>query len=103
MHNCSLQSNGHRCQVRSVPHLDPPDPELHAFGMHLRRLREARGLTLEELASRSGMSFRGVVYIEHGRRNPSLTSLLNLARGLQTEPSALLTVFDSCDWSGDSS
>lgn len=83
-----------------MPHLDPPNPQLHAFGMHLRRLREARGLTLEELASRSGMSFRGVVYIEHGRRNPSLTTLLNLAQGLQAEPSALLAVFDRHDTSG---
>ncbi|KAF5999758.1 helix-turn-helix domain-containing protein [Streptomyces sp. WAC00263] len=101
MHNCSWQSNGHRCQVRFVPHLDPPDPQLHTFGMHVRRLREDRGLTLEELASRSGMSFRGVVYIEHGRRNPSLTTLIKLARGLQTEPSTLLAVFDRDDWSGD--
>ncbi|WP_461112976.1 helix-turn-helix domain-containing protein [Streptomyces chlorus] len=63
--------------------------------MHLRRLREAQGLTLEELAERSGMSFRGVVYIEHGNRNPSLTTLLNLARGLQIPPSALLEIFDA--------
>ncbi|MFJ8097548.1 helix-turn-helix domain-containing protein [Streptomyces griseofuscus] len=63
--------------------------------MHLRRLREAQGLTLEELAERSGMSFRGVVYIEHGNRNPSLTTLLNLARGLQIPPSALLAIFDT--------
>lgn len=44
------------------------------------------------------MSFRGVVYIEHGQRNPSLTTLLNLARGLQAEPSVLLAVFDGRDW-----
>ncbi|WP_081974083.1 helix-turn-helix domain-containing protein [Kitasatospora phosalacinea] len=69
-------------------------PQLHAFGMHLRRLRKDRGLTLEELASRSGLSFRGVVYIEHGQRNPSLVTLLNLARGLEAEPSSLLVVFD---------
>ena len=62
--------------------------------MHLRRLREARGLTLEELASKSGMSFRGVVYIEHGRRNPSLLTLLRLAHGLGSKPSDLLTGFD---------
>lgn len=73
---------------------DPPDPKLHSFGMHLRRLREARGLTLEELASKSGMSFRGVVYIEHGRRNPSLLTLLRLAHGLGSKPSDLLTGFD---------
>ncbi|WP_437017561.1 helix-turn-helix domain-containing protein [Streptomyces sp. enrichment culture] len=62
--------------------------------MHLRRLREAQGLTLEELADRSGMSFRGLVYIEHGRRNPSLTTLLNLARGLHVSPSSLLSIFE---------
>ncbi|MEU5639228.1 helix-turn-helix domain-containing protein [Streptomyces milbemycinicus] len=62
--------------------------------MHLRQLREAQGLTLEELADRSAMSFRGIVYIEHGRRNPSLITILNLAKGLQIAPSVLLSVFD---------
>jgi transcriptional regulator with XRE-family HTH domain len=40
------------------------------------------------------MSFRGVVYIEHGRRNPSLITLLSLAQGLQVPPSTLLAIFD---------
>jgi transcriptional regulator with XRE-family HTH domain len=62
--------------------------------MHLRRLREAQDLSLEELAAKSGMSFRGVVYIEHGRRNPSLITLLSLAQGLQVPPSTLLAIFD---------
>jgi transcriptional regulator with XRE-family HTH domain len=52
--------------------------------MQLRRLREAQGLSVEELAARSGMSFRGVLYIEHGRRNPSLLTLIQLAAGLKT-------------------
>ena len=68
---------------------------LLAFGMHVRRLREARGMSAEDLAARSGMSFRGVIYIEHGRRNPSLTSVLNLARGLEAAPSALMSIFDA--------
>ncbi|MFE1830161.1 helix-turn-helix domain-containing protein [Streptomyces yangpuensis] len=63
--------------------------------MHLRRMREARGMTLEDLAVHSGLSFRGVVYIEHGQRNPSLTTLINLARGLQVQPSRLLVAFDA--------
>ncbi|WP_281288246.1 helix-turn-helix domain-containing protein [Streptomyces cyaneus] len=67
---------------------------LHAFGLHLRRMREDRGMSLEELADHSGLSFRGVVYIEHGQRNPSLTTLLNLAHGLHVQPSRLLAVFD---------
>ncbi|MFF4805875.1 helix-turn-helix domain-containing protein [Streptomyces sp. NPDC001351] len=59
--------------------------------MHLRRIREDRGMTLEELAAHSGLSFRGVVYIEHGQRNPTL---INLAGGLHVQPSRLLAVFD---------
>lgn len=51
--------------------------------MQLRRFREAQGLSVEELAARSGMSFRGVLYIEHGRRNPSLLTLIQLAAGLK--------------------
>ncbi|WP_349636915.1 helix-turn-helix transcriptional regulator [Streptomyces mirabilis] len=82
-------------RVVCVPRPNQPDPQLHVFGMHVRRLREAQGLTLEELAERSGMSFRGVLYIEHGQRNPSLTTLLNLARGLKVSPSTLLAVFDA--------
>ncbi|MET7550310.1 helix-turn-helix transcriptional regulator [Streptomyces sp. NPDC005500] len=82
-------------RVDAVSTPDHPDPTLHAFGMHLRQLREAQGLTLEELAGRSGMSFRGVVYIEHGRRNPSLITILSLARGLGIDPSLLLSVFDA--------
>lgn len=78
-----------------VPESSPPDPQLHTFGMHVRRLREARELSLEELAARSGMSFRGLVYIEHGRRNPSLLSLLRIAAGLKIAPDQLLSCFSS--------
>lgn len=45
---------------------------------------------MEELAERSGMSFRGIAYIEHGRRNPSLLSLLQIASGLGIAPRCLL-------------
>ncbi|MGW5335162.1 helix-turn-helix domain-containing protein [Streptomyces bauhiniae] len=37
--------------------------------MQIRRLREERGYSLEELAERSGLSFRGLIYIEHGQRS----------------------------------
>ncbi|MFC8803913.1 helix-turn-helix domain-containing protein [Streptomyces anthocyanicus] len=87
-------------RVEAVPASDHPDPALHAFGMHMRRLREERGLTLEELADRSRLSFRGIIYIEHGRRNPSLTTMLNLARGLQVHPSSLLSIFDESNLHG---
>lgn len=54
--------------------------------MQIRRLREERGYSLEELAERSGLSFRGLIYIEHGQRSPSVLTLLDIAAGLDVEP-----------------
>lgn len=96
MHSCSWWSN--TCewssQCRAV---DSARSRASCIRMHLRRMSEARGITLEELAERSGLSFRGVLYIEHGRRNPSLTTILNLARGLEMKPSGLIAVLDDRD------
>jgi transcriptional regulator with XRE-family HTH domain len=58
--------------------------------MQIRRLREDRGYTLEELAERSGLSFRGLIYIEHGQRSPSVLTLLDIAAGLNVEPGELV-------------
>jgi len=68
----------------------PPDSRLHAFGLNIRRLREERGLSLEELAERAELSFRGLIYIEHGRRNAGLLTVFKLADGLGLRPSQLL-------------
>ncbi|MEV6959572.1 helix-turn-helix transcriptional regulator [Streptomyces sp. NPDC051207] len=58
--------------------------------MQIRRLREERGYSLEELAERSGLSFRGLIYIEHGQRGPSVLTLLDIAAGLDVEPGELV-------------
>lgn len=39
-----------------------------SFGEHLRRLREAATLTQEELASRAGLTAKGIAALERGRR-----------------------------------
>jgi transcriptional regulator with XRE-family HTH domain len=57
--------------------------------MQIRRLREERGYSLEELAERSGLSFRGLIYIEHGRRNPGVLTVLGIASGLNVAPARL--------------
>ncbi|MCX4810662.1 helix-turn-helix domain-containing protein [Streptomyces sp. NBC_01288] len=67
-----------------------PDPRLLSIGMQIRRLREEQGYSLEELAERSGLSFRGLIYIEHGQRNPSVLTLLRIASGLNVLPGKLL-------------
>jgi transcriptional regulator with XRE-family HTH domain len=78
------------CWCRSVSTSSPPpDPRLHAFGLNIRRLRERKGLSLEELAERSELSFRGLVYIEHGRRNAGVLTVFKIADGLELPAAAL--------------
>jgi transcriptional regulator with XRE-family HTH domain len=60
------------------------------FGREVRRRRNALGLTLEELAERSGLSPNYVGTVEGGQRDPSLSTVLALAKGLGTSPGELL-------------
>jgi transcriptional regulator with XRE-family HTH domain len=52
------------------------------FGAALRELRVRRELTQEQLAERSGLSYKFVGEIERGLGNPALTSIAGLASGL---------------------
>lgn len=52
------------------------------FGDRLRRIRNSKKLTQEELADRAGMHFTYIGQIERGLRNPSLINLHKLAKAL---------------------
>ena len=52
------------------------------FGKRLRKLREEKGWTQEDLADKAGMHFTYIGQIERGVRNPSLINLYKLARAL---------------------
>lgn len=52
------------------------------FGQEIRRLREETGLTQEQLAERSGLSSIYIGTIENGKRDPSLSTVYGLAKGL---------------------
>ncbi|MFD7477703.1 helix-turn-helix domain-containing protein [Streptomyces sp. NPDC059837] len=86
-----MVSAGWRRSSRCVPAPESsPDARLLSLGMQIRRLREDRGYSLEELAERSGLSFRGLIYIEHGRRNPGVLTILDIAKGLEVQPGDIL-------------
>ncbi|MFQ3561466.1 XRE family transcriptional regulator [Streptomyces gramineus] len=53
---------------------------LEGIGPRLRGLRRDRGLTLEALAARTGISVSTLSRLESGRRSPSLDLLIPLAR-----------------------
>jgi transcriptional regulator with XRE-family HTH domain len=64
------------------------------LGETVRKLRLARGLSLEELAFRAGMDYTYVSGIERGLRNPSLAVLIDLSRALEVHPADLLRTLD---------
>jgi transcriptional regulator with XRE-family HTH domain len=49
------------------------------FGLHVRKVRLAAGLTQEQFAARAGLDRTYISLVERGKRNPSLTNLLRLA------------------------
>src|ERR671914_1762072 len=52
------------------------------LGERVRELRRGRGLTLEELAERSGVSRAMISKLERGEKNPTLVVAARLAEGL---------------------
>jgi len=62
-----------------------PEEQLHrAIGDAVRRLRHERGLTLKQLAERTGLSISQISQIERAESSPSLSSLYRLAVALET-------------------
>ena len=59
------------------------------FGDEIRRRRQALDMTLEQLAENAHLTPNYIGTIENGKRDPSLSTVLALARGLRTTPGEL--------------
>jgi transcriptional regulator with XRE-family HTH domain len=70
-----------------------------AFGQQLRTLRAEQGLSRDVLARRAGIHRTEVEKLERGERDPRLTTIRRLARGLELPPEAL--VEGVCTFGGD--
>jgi transcriptional regulator with XRE-family HTH domain len=66
-----------------------------AFGRRLRKLRAEHGLSQDQLAERAGMRSTVIGRLERGVREPRLTTILRVARGLGVQPGALLDGLDN--------
>jgi transcriptional regulator with XRE-family HTH domain len=51
-------------------------------GRNVRRIRQEKGLTQEQLAETSGFSQQYISGLEQGRRNPTVVTLYELATAL---------------------
>ena len=67
---------------------------LRKFGAAMKRLREEAGLSQEEAAHRSGLDRSYYGTLERGERNPTLTSMLKVARGLKCRVRDLISTAD---------
>ena len=69
--------------------MPPIAPTNEALGHAVRELRNARGLSQEELAHRSGLHPTYISGIERGLRNPTWRSLGRMCEALEVRMSEL--------------
>lgn len=67
-------------------------PAEAAFGRHLRRLRQERGLSQEALSELASCDRGYVGLLERGVNSPSLTMIIQLATALGMAPSRLVAL-----------
>ena len=70
------------------------DREVRAVGARVRQLRKRLGLTVEQLASRAGVSAGMISQLERGIGNPALESLARLSQALSVPIANLMLAAD---------
>ena len=58
--------------------------------MRLKQLRATRDMSQADLAERSGVSREYIARLETGHHDPSLSTLVKLAKALKVKPGTLL-------------
>jgi transcriptional regulator with XRE-family HTH domain len=77
--------------MATVTRAATPDPaDTAAVGARVRALREAEGLSLRDLAERSGVSAPMLSQVERGETSPTLALAARIAAGLELRLSQLL-------------
>ncbi len=64
------------------------------LGERLRRTREAKGLTLQQLADKTGLNMSTISLLERKARDPKISSLGKLADALEVSVSFLMCTED---------
>jgi transcriptional regulator with XRE-family HTH domain len=59
---------------------------IEQFGINVRRLREKKGLSQEQLAELADMHTNYVGFIERGERNITIKKIVQIAKALRIKP-----------------
>jgi transcriptional regulator with XRE-family HTH domain len=62
---------------------------LKAFGDHLRKLRQKKGITMMQLAFEADIEYSQIAKIERGLSNATISTILLLATALNVKPAEL--------------
>jgi XRE family transcriptional regulator, regulator of sulfur utilization len=76
--------------LQEVPRRSERDPAAARFGAIIRRLREERGWTQDQMAERAGMNGSYLGFVERGDNVPTLTIILLLAETLEVDAGDLV-------------
>ncbi len=60
------------------------------IGKSIKRIRESKNITQEQLALNAGLNRAYIGYIERGERNPSTDTIVKIAKALKVSPKDLL-------------
>jgi len=78
-----------------IAKLPSKDVALHGFGAAVRKLREDKELTQEQLAEFSEMHVTYISQIERGIKNLSLFNIVRVAHALGVSPAELFAVAET--------
>src|SRR5260370_19178357 len=78
-----------------LPTQESIDDLAQLIGRNLKRLRQARGYSMEQLAKRSGVSRAMLSQVEHGRSVPTIGLLWKIASALDVPFSTLTSQSDT--------
>jgi transcriptional regulator with XRE-family HTH domain len=73
------------------------DDLAHRFGSLVRRLRESRGLSQDELADRSGLHRTFIGSVERGEKVPTIITAQKIAGGLDLRLSFVFAELERFD------
>lgn len=65
---------------------------LKKIAVHLKKLREKKGISQRGLSSRCDVDYGKISKIENNKANFTVTTLIELAEGLELHPKALLDI-----------
>ena len=90
LHRASRRGGGRIVSTRLKPPA-PPDGQITVrFGQRVREMRSELGISMEELARRSGLHRTYIAGVESGHRHPTLRNIVKLAAGLGRSPADIL-------------